>query len=103
MFDDYPELQAMKDAAQLLAEYDQWDALYDEQQLKENTVPVFAATYIEDMYVEYDLARETARKVNGIKTFETNASKYIVPLPPSKTLSFGTLSRETVSRGSTPF
>lgn len=76
MFDDYPELNRMKEVAESLAKYDQWDELYDEQRLKNNTVPVYAASYIEDMYVEYDLARETARKVGGIKTFETNASKY---------------------------
>lgn len=75
MFDDYPELNRMKEVAESLAKYDRWDALYDEETLKHNTVPVYAASYIEDMYVEYDLARETARKVGNIKTFETNASK----------------------------
>ncbi|KAJ4422149.1 hypothetical protein N0V82_003233 [Gnomoniopsis sp. IMI 355080] len=74
MFNDYPELGKLKAAAQRLAEYDQWDDLYDEQQLTNNEVPVFAASYIDDMYVDYDLARETASKVNGIKTFETNSS-----------------------------
>lgn len=77
MFDDYPELNKMKDAAEALAKFDQWDELYDEEQLKDNTVPVYAASYIEDMYVDFGLARETARKVNGIKTFETNTSKDI--------------------------
>ncbi|KAF3762426.1 hypothetical protein M406DRAFT_72433 [Cryphonectria parasitica EP155] len=72
MFDDYPELNRMKETAEMLARYDQWDDLYDEEQLKRNTVPVYAASYIEDMYVDFDLARETASKVNGIKTFETN-------------------------------
>lgn len=80
MFDDYPELKDLKDAAQLLAEYDRWDTLYDEPRLETNTVPVFAAGYIEDMYVDYDLARETARIVKGIKTFETNVSKCIALL-----------------------
>lgn len=74
MFDDYPELQALRQEAQLLADYDQWDTLYDEEQLKKNIVPVFSVSYIEDLYVHYDLARETARKVKGIKTFETSAS-----------------------------
>ena len=77
MFDDYPELKELKDVSQLLAEFDQWEALYDERQLKNNTVAVYAASFIDDMYVDYDLARETARKVKGIKTFETNSSKYI--------------------------
>ncbi|CAN8099121.1 unnamed protein product [Discula destructiva] len=72
MFDDYSELKELKAAAQSLAAYNEWDSLYDEDQLKRNTVPVFAAGYVEDMYVDYDLARETVRKVKGIKTFETN-------------------------------
>lgn len=75
MFEDYPELAKLKAAAQQLAEYDQWENLYDEQQLAFNEVPIFAASYIHDMYVDYDLARETASKVKGIKTFETNISK----------------------------
>lgn len=73
MFDDYPELHRMRKVAELLAKYNHWDDLYDEDQLDNNNVPVYAATYIEDMYVEYDLAKETASKVRGIKTFETNA------------------------------
>lgn len=75
MFDDYPELHRMRHVAECLAKYKHWDELYDEDQLANNTVPVYAATYIEDMYVEYNLARETASKIQGIKTFETNASK----------------------------
>lgn len=75
MFDDYPDLESLRPAAERLAEYDQWDELYDEQQLANNEVPVFAASYIEDLYVDFDFARETASKVKGIKTFETNISK----------------------------
>lgn len=80
MLEDYPELLALRQDALLLAEYDKWDALYDEERLKRNMVPVFAASYIEDMYVDYDLAKETARKVKGIKTFETNTSECYRPL-----------------------
>lgn len=79
MFDDYPELKELKGAATLLAEYNQWDTLYDETQLKENTVPVFAVSYIEDMYVEYGLAKETAEKVQGIKHSATSNSKCTLP------------------------
>lgn len=75
MFDDYPELSRMKDVAEMLAKFDQWSELYDEEQLRGNTVPVFAASYIEDMYVDYGLAKETAEKINGIRTFETNLCK----------------------------
>ncbi|EFW99614.1 proline iminopeptidase [Grosmannia clavigera kw1407] len=72
MFDTYPELMQIKEAANILAEYDDWEPLYDEKQLAENRVPVYAASYINDLYVDYELARETARKVGNIKVFETN-------------------------------
>ncbi|KAI9846895.1 MAG: hypothetical protein M1837_003507 [Sclerophora amabilis] len=51
---------------------DDWPALYDESQLAKNEVPVYAATYIDDMYVDFDLARETASKIKGCKEFITN-------------------------------
>jgi len=36
-------------------------------------VPVYAATYMEDMYVDYEHARRTAGKIRGIKEYITNA------------------------------
>ncbi|CAK7214914.1 hypothetical protein SBRCBS47491_002312 [Sporothrix bragantina] len=72
MFDTYPELMEMKDAAAIVAEYDNWEDLYDEKQLAANRVPVYAATYIDDLYVDYGLAKETASKIGSIKVYETN-------------------------------
>ncbi|CAK7267164.1 hypothetical protein SEPCBS119000_002401 [Sporothrix epigloea] len=72
MFDTYPELVEMKEAAEIVAAYDDWEDLYDEEQLAANRVPVFAATYIDDLYVDYGLAKETASKVGNIKVYETN-------------------------------
>ncbi|PKS12031.1 hypothetical protein jhhlp_001327 [Lomentospora prolificans] len=72
-FDTYPELMSLKEVAQKLAEYDEWPQLYDEEQLARNQVPVYAVSYVDDMYVDFDLARQTARKIRGIKVFETNA------------------------------
>ncbi|OIW34859.1 alpha/beta-hydrolase [Coniochaeta ligniaria NRRL 30616] len=71
-FDTFPELVELKDAAGLLAKYDEWEELYDEDALRKNEVPVYAASFVEDMYVDFDLARETARKVKGIRVYETN-------------------------------
>ncbi|KAF5004733.1 hypothetical protein FDECE_8777 [Fusarium decemcellulare] len=71
-FDTYPELQALRQEAEQLASRDDWPALYDQEQLRKNTVPVYAASYVADMYVDYDFARETAKLVKGTKTFETN-------------------------------
>jgi len=72
-FDTFPELVELKDAAELLAKYDQWEGLYDEEILGKNEVPVYAASFVEDMYVDFELARETAKKVKGTKVYETNS------------------------------
>jgi ABC-type uncharacterized transport system substrate-binding protein len=40
--------------------------------LAKTTVPVYAASYIEDMYVDFAFAKDTARLVRGTKVFETN-------------------------------
>ncbi|KAL4895101.1 Alpha/Beta hydrolase protein [Aspergillus ambiguus] len=72
MFDSYQELNQIKEAAEILAKTTDWPALYDEAQLAKNEVPVYAATYVEDMYVHFDHARNTAAKIKGIKQFITN-------------------------------
>ncbi|KAJ5129650.1 uncharacterized protein N7515_005689 [Penicillium bovifimosum] len=72
MFDSYSELSKIKDAAEILATTHEWPALYDEAQLANNKVPVYAATYIDDMYVHYDLATATAAKIGNAKQFITN-------------------------------
>lgn len=72
-FETYPELAALRDVAERLAQRDDWPALYDRDVLAENSVPVYAASFIDDMYVDYDFARDTARLVKGTMTFDTNA------------------------------
>ncbi|KAL2161487.1 hypothetical protein VTH06DRAFT_8049 [Thermothelomyces fergusii] len=68
-----PELARMAAAADILAKTEEWDEdLYDEDQLRRNQVPVYAVSYVDDMYVDFELARETASLVNGIKVHETN-------------------------------
>ena len=72
MLEDYYELIKIKSPAQDLATYEDWPALYDEEQLSMNQVPVYCAVYMEDMYVDYDFSRETASKIQGAKVFVTN-------------------------------
>ncbi|KAK5721536.1 hypothetical protein LTR15_006125 [Elasticomyces elasticus] len=72
MFEDYSELRKVQDTANRVAADSEWPALFDEQQLAKNEVPVYAASYMEDMYVDYDLGMETARKIKGCKVFSTN-------------------------------
>ncbi|PCD37958.1 hypothetical protein AU210_006449 [Fusarium oxysporum f. sp. radicis-cucumerinum] len=71
-FETYPELQILRQEAELLASRDNWPALYDQEKLRKNKVPVYAASFVEDMYVDYNFARDTAKLVKGTKTFETN-------------------------------
>ncbi|KAL3471882.1 Alpha/Beta hydrolase protein [Aspergillus californicus] len=72
MFTSYTELGQIKEAADILATTTEWPALYDEAKLAQNEVPVYAAIYIEDMYVHFEHASNTAAKIKGTKQFITN-------------------------------
>ncbi|KAK1286321.1 hypothetical protein QJS10_CPB20g02155 [Acorus calamus] len=72
MFDEIHALRHLKEAAHLLAEKEDWPPLYDIAALKNNQVPVAAAVYYEDMFVNFKLAMETASKIAGIRVWVTN-------------------------------
>ncbi|XP_011023272.1 PREDICTED: uncharacterized protein LOC105124825 [Populus euphratica] len=72
MFEEFHALRKFKDAAHLLAEKKDWPPLYDIAVLNNNKVPVAAAVYYEDMYVNFKLAMETASQVAGIRLWITN-------------------------------
>ncbi|KAF7980810.1 hypothetical protein HWV62_36420 [Athelia sp. TMB] len=72
MFDDFAHLRPLKGAAEILAQDSTWGVLYDLDQLAKNEVKVSAATYYEDMYVDFDLAQDTARKVHDTEQYITN-------------------------------
>ena len=71
MFEDYGALAPLREAAELLAAHE-WPRLYDSERLRENEVPVAAAIYAEDMYVERALSEETAAQVRGLRPWLTN-------------------------------
>ncbi|CBX98087.1 similar to prolyl aminopeptidase [Plenodomus lingam JN3] len=73
MFDTYAELIKLKTVGEMLAAEKNWPKLYDQEQLKKNKVPTYAAVYLNDMYVDYDLSMETARAIKGCKPFVTNS------------------------------
>lgn len=73
MLESYTELRKLASVAQKLAADADWPRLYDLEQLAKNEVPVYAAVYYDDMYVDYDLSMETAGRIKGCKTFVTNA------------------------------
>lgn len=72
MFDDFAYLRPLKEAAQILAEYEDWPRLYDVPTLQANTVPCAAAIYYNDMYVERTFSEETARTIRGLKPWVTS-------------------------------
>ncbi|XP_057499413.1 uncharacterized protein LOC130783683 [Actinidia eriantha] len=72
MFEEIRALRHFKDAAHLLAEKKDWPPLYDIASLNNNKVPVAAAVYYEDMYVNFKLAMETASQIAGIRLWITN-------------------------------
>ena len=72
MFDEYQSLQPFKKAAMILAEKGDWPMLYDQKTLKENKVPVAAAVYTNDMYVDRDYSMKIADNIPNINVWETD-------------------------------
>jgi pimeloyl-ACP methyl ester carboxylesterase len=72
MFDDIASLRAFGPAARALAEVPEFGPLYDPARLAANDVPVDAAVYLEDMYVDAGLSLETAAAVGNVRTWVTN-------------------------------
>jgi hypothetical protein len=72
MFENSKELEKLFDVANILAKYSGWPELYDEWQLARNDVPLYAATFVDDMYVDFELAQSTASLVKSCKQYITN-------------------------------
>ncbi|CAN7359265.1 alpha/beta fold hydrolase [Pseudarthrobacter oxydans] len=70
-FEQDPALQPLREVAELLAAKDDWKQLYDRGQLTANTVPVAAAVYSDDIYVDRKLSLETASAVRGLQVWES--------------------------------
>lgn len=49
MYNDYVELRDLKETAEILAYIDDWPDLYNSKQLAKNEVPVYSATFVDDM------------------------------------------------------
>jgi pimeloyl-ACP methyl ester carboxylesterase len=71
MFEEYGALAPLGEAAEILARHE-WPRLYDPERLAANEVPVAAAIYAEDMYVERALSEETAGRIRGLRAWVTN-------------------------------
>ena len=71
MFEEMGALAPLREAAELLAVHE-WPRLYDAGVLADNDVPVAAAVYAEDMYVERAFSEETAAQVRGLRPWVTS-------------------------------
>jgi pimeloyl-ACP methyl ester carboxylesterase len=72
MIDGDPVLRPFRQAADILAERDGWPPLYDPSRLAANDVPVAAAVYYHDMYVDRELSMQTAAAIRGLRTWVTS-------------------------------
>ncbi|MER7845575.1 alpha/beta fold hydrolase [Kitasatospora sp. NPDC096077] len=72
MFETDPALRPLKETAELLAARTDWPDLYDPARLADNTVPVVATVYHDDMCVDTAHSLETARAVRGLRVWVTN-------------------------------
>lgn len=71
-FDTDPALAPLRETAHLLAERTGWQPLYDRDRLAANDVPVAAAVYHDDLYVDTAHSLETARAIRGLRTWVTD-------------------------------
>ncbi|MFF7275477.1 alpha/beta fold hydrolase [Streptomyces griseorubiginosus] len=71
-FDCDPALRPLRETAELLAARTDWQPLYDPARLAVNEVPVAAAVYHDDMYVDTAHSLATARAIRGLRTWVTD-------------------------------
>ncbi|MCT9077772.1 alpha/beta hydrolase [Streptomyces fulvoviolaceus] len=72
MFREIAQLRPFQGAVEELAAREKWPPLYDTDRLAANEVPVAAAVYYDDMYVDAGLQLDTASRVGNVQTWVTN-------------------------------
>jgi pimeloyl-ACP methyl ester carboxylesterase len=76
MFREVRSLRPFADAADLLAAKDDWPPLYDLDRLARNTVPLCAAVYYDDLYVDSELQLQTIERVGNARAWVTNEHEH---------------------------
>jgi hypothetical protein len=71
LFEDYGALAPARDVAHELAAHT-WPRLYDPEVLRANPVPVAAAIYTEDLYVERRFSEETVASTPNVRGWVTS-------------------------------
>lgn len=72
MFEEISALRGFRAAVEHLAAHEQPIETYDHERLARNEVPVEAAVYFDDMYVDAQLSLDTAARVAGVNAWVTN-------------------------------
>ncbi|WP_432891616.1 alpha/beta fold hydrolase [Kribbella sp. CA-245084] len=72
MFEEIGGLRPFQGAVELMAQRPRWPELYDLERLAANDVPVAAAVYFDDMYVDSGLQLDTAGRVGNLQAWVTN-------------------------------
>ncbi|MCL3995611.1 alpha/beta fold hydrolase [Streptomyces lavenduligriseus] len=72
MFETDPALRPLRETAGLLAARTDWRPLYDPARLAANEVPVAAAVYHDDMFVDATHSLQTAAAIRGLRPWVTN-------------------------------
>lgn len=75
-FNEIPTLQPFQEAAEILAQKDDWPALYDVGVLEQNTVPLAAAVYADDIFVPLAFSRETLDRMPNTHAWVTNSYEH---------------------------
>lgn len=76
MFSEIAALRPFAGAAEILAAADDWPDLWSPARLAANSVPVCAAVYADDMYVDAGLSLETAAVVGNVRVWLTNEHEH---------------------------
>ena len=72
MFEEIRSLRPFRAGASALAARESYGPLYDLSRLADNEVPVAAAIYFDDMYVDAELSLDTAACVGNVESWVTN-------------------------------
>lgn len=72
MFEQDASLKPFAAAEELLMEDTHWGKIYDAARLAANETPLQAAVYADDMYVPFDLSRDTLGRIGSAHAWVTN-------------------------------
>jgi pimeloyl-ACP methyl ester carboxylesterase len=76
MFREIRPLRPFAAAADVLAARDDWSPLYDTDRLAGNEVPLYAAVYFDDLYVDSALQLQTLAQIGNARAWVTNEHEH---------------------------